>query len=93
MNRIRKIVQEQKEIAKKVEAKREARLKRLHEIGRVNELIFTKDAVYEIDAYRRPLCQSSVRNSRGDIAKHKKSKKKKKRQFSVEKVKNILVYV
>lgn len=87
MNAIRKIVIEQKEIAKKVEAKREARLKRLHGYARVNELIFTKDGVYEIDAYRRPV-QGMVRNNRGEVVKHKKSllKKKKKRQFKVEKV-------
>lgn len=88
MENIRKIVLEQKEIEKKVEARREARLKRLHGCARVNELIFTKDGVYEIDAYRRPVYRSLVRNNRGEITKHKKplQKKKKKKQFRVEKV-------
>lgn len=88
MNRVRRIVQEQKEIAKKAEEKKETRLKRLHDFGRVNELIYTKDGVYEIDGYRHPICQTSVRsNSREGIPKTKKSKKKKRRQFRVEKVK------
>lgn len=79
-------MQEQKEITQKVEAKREARLKRLHELGRVNELIFTKEGAYEMDAYRRPLNQSSVRNNRRDMSKLKRAKKKRKRQFRIEKV-------
>jgi hypothetical protein len=83
-NRIRRIFLEQKEIVKKVNEKRAARLRRLHELGRVNEVIFTKDGVYEMDAYRRPIHQTSARNNRADIAKHKKPKKKK--QFRVEKV-------
>lgn len=87
MENIRKIVLEHKEIEKKVEAKREARLKRLHGYARVNELIFTKDGVYEIDAYRRPLYRSLVRNNRGEISKNK-PKRKKKKQFRVEKVCN-----
>ena len=71
---------------KKVEEKREARLKRLHDFGRVNELIFTKKGVYEIDAYRRPLNRSSVRNNRRDISKLIRSRKKKKKQLRIEKV-------
>lgn len=88
MEAIRRIVLEQKEIEKKVEARREARLKRLHGSARVNELLFTKDGVYEIDAYRRPLCRSLVRNNRGEILKHKKfiQKRKKKKLFRLEKV-------
>lgn len=89
MNQIRKIVDEQKMVVNEVEARREARLKRLHGRARVNELIYTKEGVFEIDAYRHPILQDLLRNESGEVVKPRKpsqKKRKKKRQIYVEKV-------
>ena len=83
-NRIRRIILEQKENVKKMEERREARLKRLHDFGRVNELIFTKEGVYGIDERRRPLHSDFEQNN--SMVEHRNLKANMKRQFRVEKV-------
>lgn len=90
MSQIRKVVKERKEIVKKLQEKDEARLRRLQDSARVNELIYTNNGIYEIDTHRRPV-QRLVRDEAGagsgELVKPKKIKKKKrKRSFRVEKV-------
>lgn len=84
-------MKERKEIVRKLQEKDEARLRRLQDAARVNELIYTSNGIYEIDAYRRPV-QRLVRDETGpgpgELVKPKKASKKKKRKrpFRVEKV-------
>ena len=92
MEQIRKHIEEQKEIAKKVKERQEARLERLQKATKANELVYTKDAVYEMD-HTRSILDKFTRNNRGELVRTKKSttatpkvKKNKKRHFHVEKV-------
>ena len=90
-------MKERKEIVRKLQEKDEARLRRLQETARVNELIYTKNGIYEIDAYRRPvqrLVRDETGTGPGELVKPKKTnskKKKRKRPFRVEKVWPLLI--
>ena len=89
MDQIRKHINEQKEIAKKVKARQEARLDRLQKATKANELVYTKEGVYEMDHTRRPILDKFTRNNRGELVRSKKSTiklKKKRKHFHVEKV-------
>lgn len=90
MNEIRKIVNEQRAVVNKIERKSDARLERLQKCAHVNELVFTKDGIYEIDQHRYPVLRrlmATEKEEKEEKVKIKKSsKRKKKRQFHIEKV-------
>ncbi len=91
MEQVRRHINEQKEIAKKVKARQEARLERLQKATKANELVYTRDGVYEMDHCRRPILEKFTRNDRGELVRTRRSsikmKKKKKKHFHCEKVK------
>lgn len=92
IKQVQRAVSEQKAIMRKVEERKDARLDRLRKCAHVNELVYTKGKVYEINEHRQPVVQRIMVKTEPK-ERVKKFRKKRKKQFHIEKVSVTIDYI